>query len=1156
MWLILLDRSTSMGDPFSGPPPGSPGFAGRTRSSDAATKLDAAKQAVAEHLAGLGSPTRVVLVAFNTVAQVVYDGPSDRADAVAAVLAAVLPGGGTNVAAALRRATELVRAAPAERSFRTLLVTDGKSELEAARGAALALADAGAVIDAVLIDPTAEGQALARAVTLNGAVSAVASVAQLQQRVSQARAAQEAEQSAIDALDRQVAGDRARLAAERPMDERLAFTATYPTVVQPQRWYPFTVFMHLAALQAEVARQIQAQVQAGIAVPFVSSSAATRGVTRGTLLTFTPVVQGLEFNPPTATVAWYEDIQDLRLRLRAPADMQGRSAHGYVEVAVDSLPIAQLGVAINVQPEGSALDPAPQTAVQPAQQYQDVFASYASTDAAVVHACRAAYWALGIHLVVDKQTLRSGQAWSPGLRALIDRCDLFQLFWSGNAALSGPVAEEYRHALARLPDKGEGFVRLTAWEQPPPPLPEPLRRYHFAPLDLAALARATGLPLAAGAGAAPAAESAAAAAAAGTPIPAAVVPLLPGAAPDQAHAVRADVSAAVHFLESVTGLRYYPVPTLLVDEHVVKTVRAEHTVDLPPADPAWGHEVSALGGFLHLCALWFHVGGFMAERVSWSDAGSHFGVGTLITAEQYSRLRSACEVPPDVEAVAAPAWRQAQHRLGLRLGQPGLDLGLAAFLHLLLAQVAAEIGRIDAPQAEVAQSAWGGDRRPLAPALEAAFVAAGGEVGNVKRSTALWLYGPRAAFVALMQGLAQAVVGPAQALDDHDPSRGDPPPAEAAALDGLCGLASLVANQLLDFRHPLYDLTEGFGFGNWVDQLANPRWRGFAGTLVQLGLAPAAAQQSLAATVQALGTALQPMLDLQLRAGDASADCGCPLPATHWQRLAPGLQALGLSATPTSTQQRWGRDTQEVTLSGPVAGFVEGFRRTITDLVALLQRVPARRGGRARVFVEQTPTFGIFAPAASTATDAALSRWAAGQGVAQALTLPGTDRVLFCLGALQRQRQALASTAAPGAVPAASPDDAAWLAAQFQRCVLVHEHFHALAAVGLGDSPRARAGLGGARGLNESLAAWMELHWVRGDAAMTRLVQAYIGAGEYPAWPYAGARWIEREFGERGIAAIRDWVARLRALPDRAQANFDRLCALPLEAPPAPAGQP
>lgn len=1131
MWLLLLDRSGSMGDPFNLQPDAAIDFKGRTRRSVATSKLEAARRAVAEHLAGLGSATRVVILAFDVTPEVIYEGRSDDADAIAAALAALVPSGGTDVAAALLHAAELVRAS-SERSARALLVTDGKSELEAARDAAQVLADAGVSIDAVLIDPTTEGEALTRAVAVKGGrVDAVASDAQLREGISRAREAQEAQQADVEAFDVHLAEQRARLATERPVEERLAFTATFPTAVQPQRWYPFTVFMHLTELQDDVARQVREQVQAGMAEPFLSNSVASRGVARGTLLTFTPLVHGLEFNPPVATVAWYEDIQDLRLRFRAPAQMLGRSAYGRLEVSVDSLPIAHLGVAINVQAEPATGGPATQPEVLGIKIYQDVFASYSSLDRSVVLACRAAYWALGIHMIVDKHELRSGQAWAPGVRALIDRSDLFQLFWSGNSAGSGPVTEEYLHALECLPSKGDGFVRPAVWEQVPPPLPEALQRYHFAPLDIAALARAAGVTLEASGAPASAAPT-------GPLIPAAVVPLLPGTSPDQVAAVRADVSAAVHFLEAVTGLRYYPVPTLLVDDHVVRTVRAQHTVDLGPEDSAWAGEVAALGGFLKMCSLWFHVGGFGPERSSGSDDGRSFGAGSLVTQEQYEQLRRICEVPPDVAPIVAPAWRKAQRRLGSYLGRPSLDLGLRPFFELLLTQIATEVGQLVQPRLDASEDTLG-ERRSVPSVAEHEFVAAGGEIGHAGRGRGLRLSGPPAAFAALLRSAIPPITTLLSPLDGFDFQRGHPPAVLAADLQDWLGLAGFIARELLpgnswrDDRHPFGDVGGGFDFSTWMDELIHPRWRSFAQVLAEQGLAAPAAERSMVATVQAMGAVLQPMLALRVSAHPhADLDCGYPLAGEHWKLLESKFGALGLRAVRPS----WAR-ADEVTVSGAASGFAEAFRLTVADLVSRLAATPKRRSARQRVFVELTPTFGIFAPAASTATDASLSRWAASQGLAQAFSMPGVDRVLFCLHALERQRKALAEAAASTADGA----DSQRLAARFQQCVLVHEHFHALVAVGLGDSPRPVASLEAAARLNEALAAWMELHLARGDAALTELVQAYIDAGHYPDWPYAGAAQLEREFADRGPDAIRDWLARLRATPAEAQAAFDRL---------------
>ncbi len=491
MWIILLDRSGSMGDPFAGGE-----FAGRTKQSDAASKLEAAKQAVREHLAGLGSVSRIALIAFNNAADVVYDGASNNSAGIGAALDAITATGSTDIAGALIRADQVVHDASNERTYRALVVTDGKSDLAAAQAAADVLARTGAIIDVLLIDPTSTGEAVARAIAVNGIVSAVASSAQLQDQVATAKAAQEEQQEAAKAFVARHDAERVELAQAKPVEERLAFTATYPGDIVADTWYPFVVYLHLAALQAQVERQILEQVQAGSPLPFVSVARAAQGVARGTSLTLTPRAEGIEFNPPSATIQWYEDIQDCRFRFRAASNQAGTSAFGQLDVAVASLPIAHLGIAINVRADVSEI---PKSALKPvhAGVYQDVFASYSSQDAAVVQACRAVYWGLGVQLAVDKQTLRAGQEWDPALREIIDKCDLFQLFWSSHATKSEPVRQEYLHALKQVPRKQPGYIRPVTWEEPHPRIPEELKPYHFTPLDLSALARLTNLNLAA-----------------------------------------------------------------------------------------------------------------------------------------------------------------------------------------------------------------------------------------------------------------------------------------------------------------------------------------------------------------------------------------------------------------------------------------------------------------------------------------------------------------------------------------------------------------------------------------------------------------------------------------------------------------------------------
>src|SRR5262249_17913827 len=157
------------------------------------------------------------------------------------------------------------------------------------------------------------------------------------------------------------------------------------------------VYIHLTALQDQVASAIRQETASGASLPSISTAHAARGVARGALLSLMPRVEGLQFNPPAATVAWFEDLQEVRFRFRALAASVEKSLAGVLEVTVASLPIARLGMAINIHADplaGHAVAAVPHRATV----YQDVFASYSSHDAAIVQACRAVYWGLGIHL--------------------------------------------------------------------------------------------------------------------------------------------------------------------------------------------------------------------------------------------------------------------------------------------------------------------------------------------------------------------------------------------------------------------------------------------------------------------------------------------------------------------------------------------------------------------------------------------------------------------------------------------------------------------------------------------------------------------------------------------------------------------------------------
>jgi TIR domain len=111
-----------------------------------------------------------------------------------------------------------------------------------------------------------------------------------------------------------------------------------------------------------------------------------------------------------------------------------------------------------------------------ARRFRRVFTSYSHRDLQVVEATERYGRTLGDEYIRDLIYLRSGELWNDQLQQLVRRSDVFQLFWSVNAARSKYVEDEWRYALSLNRSK---FVRPTYWQEPMPEPPELLRGIHF-----------------------------------------------------------------------------------------------------------------------------------------------------------------------------------------------------------------------------------------------------------------------------------------------------------------------------------------------------------------------------------------------------------------------------------------------------------------------------------------------------------------------------------------------------------------------------------------------------------------------------------------------------------------------------------------------------
>jgi len=147
---------------------------------------------------------------------------------------------------------------------------------------------------------------------------------------------------------------------------------------------------------------------------------------------------------------------------------------------VDNVPVGSLRFALRVSRDN--VDPRVEMRGETARRHRRAFLSYASADRAEVLKRAQGLRAAGIDFFQDVLSLEPGEAWEQRLYDEIDRCDLFLLFWSSNAAKSEWVERETEHAIARQrATEGSPEITPVIIEGPPPakPIPEQLRHMHF-----------------------------------------------------------------------------------------------------------------------------------------------------------------------------------------------------------------------------------------------------------------------------------------------------------------------------------------------------------------------------------------------------------------------------------------------------------------------------------------------------------------------------------------------------------------------------------------------------------------------------------------------------------------------------------------------------
>lgn len=260
----------------------------------------------------------------------------------------------------------------------------------------------------------------------------------------------------------------------KPEKEDVNFSAFYPKEITVEKWHTLLIYTYVPSVLEAVrkdARKFEDEIG-----EIRESKPSTTKLARGTDITVVPTCEGIMFNPESVTFQWLEDQHRAEFRLRADASLADMAGNAQVTLYVGPLIVGTLkmGILFNETGPGSV-----QSEEVSARIYHqdDIFISYSHRDTDIVKNCKTAYEALGHNILIDFETLRSGQRWNAGLMRMIERANIFQLFWSENSSKSEFCRQEWQYALGL--NRDEGFIRPVFWKDPIPEPPAELSEFHF-----------------------------------------------------------------------------------------------------------------------------------------------------------------------------------------------------------------------------------------------------------------------------------------------------------------------------------------------------------------------------------------------------------------------------------------------------------------------------------------------------------------------------------------------------------------------------------------------------------------------------------------------------------------------------------------------------
>lgn|GEM_PF-424001 len=286
-----------------------------------------------------------------------------------------------------------------------------------------------------------------------------------------------AEEASSDLVQKELEAMRQAVVelAENVMEkttEQVAFTAYHSKEGRVLVWHPLLVYIHtLSAFDI-----VQKDARLGqIKVPKKITNTSTTQLSRGTEITVIPSCEGITFNPESSKIKWIEDYQRVEFHFSAEESLLDDAAKGYINFLVGPLIVGSLKFSMLFN--NSEDQATPDHKVHSEMYKRDaIFISYSHKDTEITEAFKMVHRATSHDVLRDIDDLRAGQDWNPRLMQMIDRADIFQLFWSKNSSQSEYCQQEWQYALKR---QKEGFIRPIYWNKPMPNPPDELSKYHF-----------------------------------------------------------------------------------------------------------------------------------------------------------------------------------------------------------------------------------------------------------------------------------------------------------------------------------------------------------------------------------------------------------------------------------------------------------------------------------------------------------------------------------------------------------------------------------------------------------------------------------------------------------------------------------------------------